>query len=370
MVTSNSFTNSPSATSQSGNKNSLMKRSISSTSPKGLKSHCENEDIKLKSNKKSDSDLKSKQAGMSSSNKNIAQQNRALPKLDVDSTQVEDLVAYEFNFPRKFCGKLIGKNGVHVDYIRSKTHTQIAVRNDPNVEDLQIVCVSGRLEDVDQALDIISNRFPVKHYPQISFKPISNPIVYRRYNPEKNVLFNESKVLVAPNMFVQLDGVLNVNTPLSPPMTPTITPSLSQVFQQSKPNENQNAKIINHTPINVHVTAVVNAAHVFIQLPNHPTYDNLQKLDEKMLSLYSSLNDDTVPMMIEPIEYGTICAAPTSYGWHRAMVTSYQTYDEASKEIPDYQDKCGLATVKFLDYGGYLTIPANQLRQLRLLLNI
>lgn len=96
----------------------------------------------------------------------------------------EDIIVYEFNFPRKFCGKLIGKNGVHVDHIRSKTRTQIAVRDDADNHEQQIVCVSGRLEDVDQALDIISSRFPLKQYPTISFKPISKPIVYRRINNE------------------------------------------------------------------------------------------------------------------------------------------------------------------------------------------
>lgn len=92
----------------------------------------------------------------------------------------EDIIVYEFTFPRKYCGKLIGKNGVHVDYIRSKTHTQIAVRDHTTEREQQIVCVSGRLEEVDQALDIISARFPLKHYPNVSFKPISKPIVYRR----------------------------------------------------------------------------------------------------------------------------------------------------------------------------------------------
>lgn len=83
-----------------------------------------------------------------------------------------------------------------------------------------------------------------------------------------------------------------------------------------------------------------------------------------MLSAYDSMNEK-IPNMNEPIEYGTICAAPTSYGWHRAMVTSYQTQQEIISQIPEYNEQCGLATVKFLDYGGYLNIPVNQLRQLR-----
>ncbi|CAF0812975.1 unnamed protein product [Brachionus calyciflorus] len=241
----------------------------------------------------------------------------------------QDLVVYEFNFPRKLCGKLIGKNGVHVDYIRSKTHTQIAVRNDPSVEEQQILCVSGLLEDVDHALDIIRARFPAKHYPQISFKPISKPIIYRRYNCEKSS-FNGPKVLVAPNMFVDAKDVSKTKDGL----------------------------------IDVYVSSVVSPTHVFLQLPKNVTFSNLVKLDENMLHVYNN-PDERIPLMLEPIEYGSICAAPTSYGWHRTMVTSYISRNQILETNPNYSDSCGIATIKFLDYGGYLEIPANQLRQLR-----
>ena len=104
--------------------------------------------------------------------------------------------------------------------------------------------------------------------------------------------------------------------------------------------------------------------HVFVQLPKNPTYSELQQLDKNMLDAYDSMSE-LVPNMNEPVDYGTICAAPTSYGWHRAMITSYRPYEEVKEQLPEYNEICGLATVKFLDYGGYLNIPVNQLRQLR-----
>jgi len=283
-----------------------------------------------------------------------------------EKNSVEDLVVYEFNFPRRYCGKLIGRNGVNVDYIRNKTKTQIAVRNDALVDDLQVVCVSGRLEDVDAALDIISLRFPAQLYPQVSFKPISKPIVYRRYDPENKSLFEQSKVLVASNMFVELSDVMKNKSTLSTEATKTSEAETDSLNESTVRKFNPNVKF------SVHVTAVVSGAHVFIQLPTHSTYENLQKLDENMVKTYGNLSE-SAPVMSEPIEYGTICAAPTSYGWHRAIVTSYQPYDETamtsftSLNIGDDLNSltCGIATVKFLDYGGYLNIPANQLRQLR-----
>lgn len=142
------------------------------------------------------------------------------------------------------------------------------------------------------------------------------------------------------------------------------------------PNMFVDIKSAANEQMNVHVSAVVNASHVFIQVPSNSTYESLQKLDEHMLEVYGGGGTSAVstavvnqhkevPLMNEPVEYGSICVAPTSYGWHRAMVTEYLSLDEARQQVSDYSEKCGLVTVKFLDYGGYLTIPANQLRQLR-----
>jgi A-kinase anchor protein 1 len=262
----------------------------------------------------------------------------------------EEIVVYEFNFPRRLCGKLIGKSGVHVDNIRTRTRTQIAVRNDPSVEDLQIVCVSGKLEDVDHALEIISNRFPAKHYSSVSFKPITKPIVYRR---QKSIFENNLKVFLAPNMFVELLQYL-----------PTAGNS-------GKTGEVGNSDFVSEDKfpdmaLAVHVASVVNAAHVFIQLPSNPMFEHLPKLDTAMTDAYYAESGETEQLLMsEPVENGTICAAPTSYGWHRVVVTNYMSKTDVLKEISDYDEPCGLVTIKFLDYGGYLTIPANQLRQLR-----
>lgn len=49
---------------------------------------------------------------------------------------------------------------------------------------------------------------------------------------------------------------------------------------------------------------------------------------------------------------GSICAAPTENNWYRAQVIS------ASEEA-------GTAVVKLVDFGGYLTLDADQLKQIR-----
>jgi hypothetical protein len=240
-----------------------------------------------------------------------------------------DVIVYEFQFPAKLCGKLIGRNGAHVDYIRKKTSVQIAVRDDSTSgPHMQVVSITGLICNVDQALEIISARFPSRTYPNISFRPITKPIIYKRNNDPTHA----QKVFVSQTQFVQLSTSTH--------------------------------------KFDVHVSAIVNSTHLFIQLPFNETYEYLQRLDEDMLHLYGNLNDD-IPSLHVPLDYGTICAAPTSYGWHRAMVTHYYSKDDTSVDRasmlyycqPD--DICDIAQVKFLDYGGYLNIPASQLKQLR-----
>lgn len=69
------------------------------------------------------------------------------------------------------------------------------------------------------------------------------------------------------------------------------------------------------------------------------------------------LNDHTIiaslPSLIAMFltAAGVLCAAPVHDGWYRADVTSFPEGD--------------LCEVKFVDYGGYMTIEKSHLRQIR-----
>lgn len=41
------------------------------------------------------------------------------------------------------CGRLIGRQGVHVDYIRQKTQVDLVVRDDSVPSDKQVVALHG-----------------------------------------------------------------------------------------------------------------------------------------------------------------------------------------------------------------------------------
>lgn len=100
----------------------------------------------------------------------------------------------------------------------------------------------------------------------------------------------------------------------------------------------------------VTLSALVTAGHFFLQQPTHPTFAQLQKLDQFMLAVYGQ--SIGIPELPKPFEVGIICASPVMAGWYRAQTIA--VYPESDEIL-----------VKFVDYGGYSAVPAKDLRQIR-----
>ena len=118
----------------------------------------------------------------------------------------QEIIIYEFHFPADLCGRLIGRQGVHVDYIRQMTQVDLVVRDDAVSYEKQVVALhgqkrsslvrkrksfslsvsfTGRRRDIEQAIELIAKRFPPARYPQVAFKPINKKIVLRQCPPER-----------------------------------------------------------------------------------------------------------------------------------------------------------------------------------------
>ena len=63
----------------------------------------------------------------------------------------QEIIIYEFHFPADLCGRLIGRQGVHVDYIRQMTQVDLVVRDDAVSFEKQVVALHGRLSLFDGA---------------------------------------------------------------------------------------------------------------------------------------------------------------------------------------------------------------------------
>jgi len=96
------------------------------------------------------------------------------------------------------------------------------------------------------------------------------------------------------------------------------------------------------------ISAVISGGQVFLQQPLHPSYPQLNVLQTFMSQSYSCIE---APALAEVLD-SAICAAPVYGHWYRVQVISHNPQTDS-------------ALVKYLDYGGYVSVSAKELRQIR-----
>jgi len=99
----------------------------------------------------------------------------------------------------------------------------------------------------------------------------------------------------------------------------------------------------------VFVSSIVGGGHVFLQQPYHPTFFALERLDQCMTKTYTQF---TCPQVPQPVQINSVCVAPCEGGWYRCQVVAYDS-------------ETGMCDIKYLDYGGYHSISATELKQIR-----
>ncbi|XP_023947873.2 A-kinase anchor protein 1, mitochondrial isoform X2 [Bicyclus anynana] len=123
----------------------------------------------------------------------------------------------------------------------------------------------------------------------------------------------------------------------------------AELYQRLSPLVPEFLQLVESVNNDTIMTCLVSAGHFFLQQPLHPTFPSLHALHRLMASTYQ--NPD-VPALPRPVKEGSICAAPTENNWYRAQVISTSEENDTS-------------VVKLVDFGGYLTVDNDQLKQIR-----
>ncbi|KAL4710735.1 hypothetical protein ACJJTC_004380 [Scirpophaga incertulas] len=123
----------------------------------------------------------------------------------------------------------------------------------------------------------------------------------------------------------------------------------AELFQRITPLVPEFLQLVESVNNETILTCLVSAGHFFLQQPLHPTFPSLHMLHHLMATTYQ--NPD-VPALPRPVIEGSICAAPTENNWYRAQVISTSEENDTS-------------VVKLVDFGGYLTVDNDQLKQIR-----
>nr|XP_046169945.1 LOW QUALITY PROTEIN: A-kinase anchor protein 1, mitochondrial-like [Oncorhynchus gorbuscha] len=198
-----------------------------------------------------------------------------------------ELIVWEIEVPKHLVGRLIGKQGRYVSFLKQSSGAKIYISTLPYTQEFQICHIEGSQQQVDKALSLIGKKFKD----------------------------------------------LNLTNLYAPPPLPLTLPSLPMTSWLLLPSG---------VTVEVIVVNIVSAGHLFVQQHTHPTYHALRSLDQQMFLCYSQPDTPTLP---SPAEVGVICAAPAVEGaWWRAQVISF--YQETSEVEIRYVDYGGYDRVK------------------------
>lgn len=98
----------------------------------------------------------------------------------------------------------------------------------------------------------------------------------------------------------------------------------------------------------VTISTIISGGHVFLQQPLHPSYPSLNVLQQYMNQTYSMSEAPPLPNIIKD----SICVVSVQNNWYRVQIVSHNPQTQS-------------CLVKYLDFGGYISVLANELRQIR-----
>ncbi|NXL50529.1 AKAP1 protein, partial [Podilymbus podiceps] len=207
-------------------------------------------------------------------------------KLGGESSK-SDFVIWEIEVPKELVGRLIGKQGRFMSFLRQASGAKIYVSTLPYFRDSQVCHIEGKWNQVEKVLNLIRKKFKELCLTNIHALPPPTPLTLH-------------SLLMTAWLFLP-DGV----------------------------------------SVEVVVANQVDAGHMFLQQHTHPTFHVLRSLDQQMYACYSQPEIPTLPAPVE----GIICAAPGLNGaWLRAQVISY--FEETSEVELRYVDYGGYDKVK------------------------
>ncbi|XP_040903076.1 A kinase (PRKA) anchor protein 1b [Toxotes jaculatrix] len=191
-----------------------------------------------------------------------------------------ELIIWEIEVPKHLVGRLIGKQGRFVSFLKQNSGAKIYISTLPYTQEFQICHIEGTQQQVDKALSLIGKKF---------------------------------KDLDLTNLY-------------APPPPPLTLPSLPMTSWLLLPSG---------VTVEVIVVNIVSAGHVFVQQHTHPTYHALRSLDQQMFLCYSQPGTPALP---SPAEVGVICAAPAVEGawWRAQVITFYKETNEVEIRYVDY----------------------------------
>jgi len=231
------------------------------------------------------------------------------------------LMSYQFHIPDYLCGKLIGQNGIYIKKLKEECRCNIILKETEGTKPKKAGKIkkgrNGRQQQQNSSQGQGEHKVCSIEGTRASIDKCLDIVKQKFFEHRDEVSFEQVNASKGSSLSMH---------------TGSVSLSLAEGCMHE-----------------VFVSSIVGGGHVFLQQPYHPTFHALERLDACMAKLYSS---SQCPALPSPLPVNTVCVAAYEGGWYRCQVVSV---DETSQQCD----------IKYLDYGGYHTLPIDDLRQIR-----
>ncbi|XP_037782603.1 KH domain-containing protein akap-1-like [Penaeus monodon] len=163
----------------------------------------------------------------------------------------EQFLFYEFEIPQTLVGRLIGRKGAFVNKIKATTDATLIVYPHKNRR-LKLCSVEGTRQQVDAAIRMIRDYFPLDRYPDVTLEQVSG------------------------------------RGPVQPAVQPTVNTQAMQI------------ELTAGVVVEVRVSSVMSGGELWVQQPLHPSFSALQRLHSCMnLNYGDGSNTPPLPVPIQ-----------------------------------------------------------------------
>uniref|UniRef100_A0A182RFT5 Tudor domain-containing protein n=1 Tax=Anopheles funestus TaxID=62324 RepID=A0A182RFT5_ANOFN len=196
---------------------------------------------------------------------------------------------YEFLVPAFLVAGVLGKDGSFVKHIKKKTGANVIIKRNPDTHVSKICTLDGTQQEIQDALRVIRDKFPLKRFPTLTLQRIE---------------------------------ISRVET--------VIPISLMNDTCSSLP-------LVEGINNDVAISCIINVGHLFVHQPLHPTHLTLNSMQNSLNQSYTANEAPVLPEIIP----NAVCVAFVAENWYRAQVVQHMP--ESNLVLVKYLDYGGFS---------------------------
>uniref|UniRef100_A0A182XWH2 Uncharacterized protein n=1 Tax=Anopheles stephensi TaxID=30069 RepID=A0A182XWH2_ANOST len=196
---------------------------------------------------------------------------------------------YEFLVPAFLVAGMLGKDGTFVKHIKKMTGANVIIKRNPDTHKSKVCTLDGSPQEIQDALKVIREKFPLKRFPTLTLQRIE---ISRVETVIPLSLMNETC-----SSLPLVEGINN----------------------------------------DVAISCIITVGHLFVHQPLHPTHLTLNSMQNSLNQSYTQNEAPALPEIVP----NAVCVAFVADNWYRAQVVQHMP--ETNLVLVKYLDYGGFS---------------------------